>query len=152
MKSKSNSKTKRLFKRIVNPRAWSDFDRLHAGQRYIVSVCRTYFVPQESKAIESFDEAKKRLHLTDKLLMEQKKSLFRLSILMLFIACLLLIYTLYNLFNAHLLAAGLSTMVLSIALVLAFRYHFWYFQIEQQKLGCTLREWFRLGLMGKSNE
>jgi len=23
----------------------------------------------------------------------------------------------------------------------AFRYHFWYFQIQQRKLGCTLEDW-----------
>ncbi len=154
MKSKSKSNTKRLFKRVVNPRAWSDFDRVRAGQRYIVGVCKTYFVPQAPVRgpTEDFTEAKTRLHLTDEMLQNRKNALLRLTLLMLFIASLLFIYILYNLFNAHFLAAGLSTVVLSIALVLAFRYHFWYFQIKQQKLGCTLSEWFQQGLMGKSHE
>ena len=36
-----------------------------------------------------------------------------------------------------------------IALVLAFRYHFWYFQMKQHKLGCTFNEWYRQGLLGE---
>jgi len=149
MKSKSSSKTKGFIKAVFNPRAWVDFDRVRAGQRYILSVCTTYFIPQERAPTESFAEAKKKLHLTDQDLISRKKALFRLSIMMLFISSLLFAYTLYNLFSLEFLAAGLSVVVLSIALVLAFRYHFWYFQIKQEKLGCTFKEWFNQGLMGK---
>ena len=153
MKSKSGSKNKKFIQRVFNPRAWIDIDRVRAGQRYIAGVCTTYFVPKETSApTESFSAAQKRLHLTDKQLIEQKNSLFRLSLLMFIIGCLLFIYMLHNLFYAHFLAAGLSIVVLLMALVLAFRYHFWYFQIKQQKLGCTLKEWFHQGLMGKTDE
>ncbi|HBI22042.1 MAG TPA: type IV secretion protein IcmV [Legionella sp.] len=117
-----------------------------------MGVFSTYFVPQERAPAETFAEAQERLQLTADDLLNRKKALFRSSLLMIFIAGLILIYILYNLFHAHFLAAGMSLIALSIALVLAFRYHFWYFQIKKQKLGCTLREWFQQGLMGKTDE
>ena len=151
MKSKSSSKTRGFIKRVVNPLAWVDFDRVRAGQRFVVNVCSTLFIPQDRTPTETFAAAQKRLQLTPDDVFKRKRALFRTSLLMLLMACLIFIYTLYNLLYAHFLAAGLSLIVLSIALVLAFRYHFWYFQMKKQKLGCTLCEWFRQGLMGKTD-
>lgn len=149
MKSKSNSKTKRFFRQILNPRAWVDFDRIRTGQRYIVDACATYFIPQEKTPIETFSEAKIRLQLSDNDLRTQQKALLRLSLIMLIIACLVCAYAVYNIIQAHFLAAGLSAAISSMASVLAFRYHFWSFQIQKQKLGCTLKEWFEQGLLHK---
>jgi intracellular multiplication protein IcmV len=57
----------------------------------------------------------------------------------------------YQLFYGSYQAAIVSFIILWIALVLAFRYHFWYFQIKNRKLGCTVYEWYR-GLLGDKNE
>jgi intracellular multiplication protein IcmV len=42
-----------------------------------------------------------------------------------------------------------SLVVTLIALILAYRYHFWYFQMKQRKLGCTFSEWYKQGLFGE---
>ena len=113
-----------------------------------MGVCTTYFVPQDKTATESFEAAKVRLKLTDQDLLIRQKGLLRLVIIMLSTAMLLFIYFLYNLYYARFAAVLMSSVVMLLALVLAFRYHFWYFQIKQQKLGCTLKDWFWQGLMG----
>ena len=152
MKNKSGSRTKRVFNSLFKVRSWIDLDRVRAGQRYIAGVCGTYLVPQKNKKTESFNAAKARLKLTDEALLTRQQGLFRLSLIMLGMACLLFGYTLYNLFHGYYFAVLVSTVVMFLALVLAFRYHFWYFQIKHHKLGCTIYEWFSQGLMGAKNE
>lgn len=148
MKNKSESRTKRLIGRIFNVRSWIDYDRIRAGQKYILNTASTYFVPQDKKATESFDKAMARLKLTDADILARQTALLRTSIIIVGMAFAIFCYAIYNLFHAHYIAALLSVVVMLLALSLAFRYHFWYFQIKQHKLGCTLSEWFKQGLMG----
>ncbi|HAU1881722.1 TPA: type IV secretion protein IcmV, partial [Legionella pneumophila] len=99
--------------------------------------------------VESFDEAVKKLKLNEADLIIKQKALFRLSVIMVIAALMLLIYTGYQLFYGSWKATIISLVVVMIALVLAFRYHFWYYQIKQRKLGCTVKEWYRQGLLGE---
>ena len=152
MKNKSGSRTKRLFNRLFNVRSWIDYDRTRSGLRYLVSVGSTYLVPGKSTKTESFDAAVARLKLSEDVLREREKGLLRLSLIMVGMAFLIFCYTMYQLFYAHYLAVLVSTVVMCLALVLAFRYHFWYFQIKQHKLGCSISEWFSQGIMGTRDE
>ena len=142
MKNKSESRSKRLLKRLFNVRGWVDLDRIRTGGQWIVTAAATYFIPQQAHVTESFDEAKRRLNLTDQDLAQREAGLFRLSVIMLGAALLVFCYAIYNLFYAYYLSVLLSLVVTGLALTLAFRYHFWHFQIKQHKLGCTLSEWF----------
>lgn len=152
MKKKSGSRVGRFLKNKFKVRSWIDFDRIRQGGDVIVSGWRTYFIPQEKTATESFEEAKARLNLTDDDLLVRQKGLFRLVIIMVSMAMMLFLYFLYNLFYGRYAAVLLSSIVMLLALVIAFRYHFWYFQIQQRKLGCTLSDWFWQGLMGVSKD
>ena len=71
---------------------------------------------------------------------------------MLLSACLIFVYAGYQFFYGSIKAFIVSLVVMLIALVLAFRYHFWYFQIKQRKLGCTFNEWYRRINRGERNE
>ena len=148
MKKKSGSRTKLLFNRIINVRSWADWDRMKAYTVYLGKSAKNLFVPQDQIASESFAAAKARLNLSDSELLIRQKSLYRLSLLMVFIAFLVLVYAVYHLVLANFLAFFVSIVIMLIALVLAFRYHFWYFQIKEHKLGCSVREWFYQGFMG----
>ena len=148
MKKTSESRTKRVFNRIFNVRTWADWDRMKSFTLYLTRGIKNLFVPQEKELEESFAAAQARLNLSDADMQVRQKSLYRLSLLMVVMAFLLFGYAIYHLVLANFLACILSLVVMTIALVLAFRYHFWYFQIKQRKLGCSLHEWFRQGLMG----
>ncbi len=152
MKNKSESRTKRLVIRLFNVRSWVDQERLRAGGRYIVNACGTWLNPRKIKKTESFLAAIARLKLTQDMLLVRQQGLLRLSLIMASLAFVLFLYVLYNVFYAHYLAVLLSAVVMLLALVLAFRYHFWYFQIKRQKLGCSLYEWFRQGILGAQND
>lgn len=148
MKIKSGSRIVRVFTRIINVRSWIDWDRTKSFTRYLINGFKKFFVPQKSKVTESFTEAQKRLHLTDNELLAREKGLLRLSILMVVVAIFLLAYSIYFIYCGSVKGVILSLVVMFISLTLGFRYHFWYFQIKKRKLGCSIQEWFKQGLMG----
>lgn len=145
----TESKIVRVFTRIFNVRAWFDWDRVKSFTLYLHNGFKRFFVPQQANTSESFDEAVAKLNLTEKDLLLKQKSLFRLSIVMVVVATVVLFYTIYQLLYGSYHAALLSLVIMFIALVLAFRYNFWYFQIKHRKLGCSFKEWYRQGLLGE---
>jgi intracellular multiplication protein IcmV len=149
MKKKSGSRIGRVFSRIFNIRTWFDWDRIKSFTLALRNGIKSLFIPQKSDRVESFDSAITKLKLTDAELLLKQNALYRLSIVMTLAAFLILVYTGYQLFYGSYKAVLVSFVVMMIALVLAFRYHFWYFQIKRRKLGCTFEEWFRQGLMGE---
>ena len=149
MKKRRASRMVEVLRSIFNVRSWSDWDRMKSFTSYLGNGFKKFFVPQEPVARESFEEARKRLNLSDTDLVARQRGLLRLSLIMAVFAVLLLFYGIYQHINVHFLSASLSLVVMLIALVLAFRYHFWYFQIKERKLGCSVREWFKQGLMGE---
>jgi intracellular multiplication protein IcmV len=115
---------------------------------YLANGFRKMFVPQHREAEESFEEAVGRLNLSEKDLKDKQTALHRLSRLMCGVALIIFGYAMYQLYYGGYRATIYSLAIMLIALALAFRYHFWYFQIKERKLGCTLKEWFKKGLMG----
>tara|TARA_Y100000588_G_scaffold192606_1_gene206625 strand:- start:251 stop:706 length:456 start_codon:yes stop_codon:yes gene_type:complete len=149
MTKKKSSRTTHVLKRVFNVRSWLDWVRVKGWAIYFIQAVKKFFVPQPSQPGESFAAAMVKYHLTEEDVQSRQRSLQRLSHLMFGIAVLIFIYSVYHLYLFNFLAFLLSFIVMSIALVLAFRYHFWSFQLKQRKLGCTLQEWYNQGLMGK---
>ncbi len=145
---KKQSRIVRLTTRIINVRTWFDWERMKAFTLYLGNGFKRLFVPQKKIEGESFDEAVKLLNLSDESILVKQKSLFRLSIIMVLAALLIFGYAGYQLFYGSIRAFLVSLIVTLIALVLAFRYHFWYYQMKNRKLGCTFNEWYRQGLLG----
>ncbi|MBN9227626.1 MULTISPECIES: type IVB secretion system protein IcmV [Legionella] len=146
---KKQSRIIKLISTILNVRRWFDWERMRAFTLYLGNGCKRLFVPQKKTDGESFKEAVKLLNLSDENILTKQKSLLRLSIIMVIAAVLIFGYAGYQLFYGSIKAFLISLIVTMIALVLAFRYHFWYFQMKERKLGCTFNEWYRQGLLGE---
>ncbi len=152
-KKKKELRIVKIFKNIFNVRFWLDYDRLHTFFKYVGSSLKTMFVPQKRKAKpndhESFNKAVLNLNLSEKNLLAKQKNLYLTSVLLSGMAVLLILYTGYLLVYGSYQGAVVGLSVTLITSTLAFRYHFWYFQIKNKKLGCSFREWFNQGLLGK---
>lgn len=148
MKKLSQSRIVKLISRAINVRQWFDWDRLKGFTLYLGNGFRRFFVPQKETQAESFEEAKAKFNLSEEEISIKQKALYRLSILMILCAFLIFTYAVYQIFWGSLNAFIASIVVGFIALTFAFRYHFWYFQMKQHKLGCTFKEWYR-GLLGE---
>ncbi|MFN7097984.1 MAG: type IV secretion protein IcmV, partial [Gammaproteobacteria bacterium] len=72
----------------------------------------------------------------------------RLTIIIGSFAVLILLYTLYLLWQGSFGSASLAFVVMLISIATACRYHFWYFQVKNRKLGCTIKEWLNEKVSG----
>lgn len=159
MKKKSNSRIVRVLSKILDIRTWFDWERMKSFTLFVGNGLRRLFMidtennkntpPDSLPLTESFNSAKQSLNLTDADLLIRQKALFRLSILMATIAILIFSYSIYHFLYGTLRAGFLSLVIMMIAVALSFRYHFWYYQIKNHKLGCSIHEWFRKGLLGE---
>lgn len=147
MPDKPRSGASSLFYRIFRIRLWGDAERTKSFYEYVREMFNRLFVLSPKPVSESFDQAVKRLNLSDEALLKKQQALFRLSILMGCLGVGMFYYSIYQWFYGTLQGVLLSLMVSSLAWVFAFRYHFWYFQIKQRKLGCSLYTWFTEGFL-----
>lgn len=154
MKKQNYSRVASVIKSIFNVRSWADYDRMKSFTSYLLNGIKKMVIPQPTvndnvlASKKAFDDKFAEMKLTDEELSDRAKGLYRLSVVMCVAAVGIFGYTIYQLFHGGYRAVMVSFVLTAISLVLAFRYHFWYFQIKERRLGCTIREWYRQGLLG----
>ena len=143
--------TKKVVGHMVDVRVdrWIDLTSLQNSTRYFWDRTKSLFSIQTAEHPESFEEAVDRMGLSPETVTKQSERFLRLSLFFVLMTTALLIYTiiLYHLKNWT--GMGICTSLSLYALSLAFRFHFWHFQISQKKLGCHVWEWCRLILPQK---
>jgi intracellular multiplication protein IcmV len=148
---KKRSRNFEVLKQFFNLRVWFDYDRTRTFLIYVVNGLVRLLRLQPKPASQSFDVVLKELKLAPEDLKNKQRALLRLCVFMLALASAAFAYALYLLLFGAFKAAFVCVAIILLALVLSFRYHFWYFQIKERKLGCTIREWFEIGLLGKKS-
>ena len=145
-----SSRSKRLALFFFNPRVWFGWDRMKSLSEFFLSFIERFFVlkPKDKKRSETFEHAMSRFDLDEKALQAKSLGLKRLSYTLLIMAGVLFLYGLYQLCFGSLRGTMIALVEVCLALVLAFRYHFWHFQIERRKLGCSIKEWFKASFTG----
>lgn len=130
---------------IVDIRAdrWMGLKSLKNNAFFFLDQAKQLFHMQEATRSETFEEAVERLELTPEMLQLQSKRFTVLTVLFLGAAFLVGLYSIFLLFHNNWMGAFISLSLMIYALSCAFRFHFWRFQIQQKKLGCTVREWFK---------
>lgn len=91
---------------------------------------------------ETFEQALTRLGLSEEELGRVCRTFRNLTILNCGLGLLALIYGFWLSFHQNLMGFCMSLAVVFLFASIAFKYHFWVFQIKTRKLGCTLKEWF----------
>ncbi len=149
MPRNSSNPIKSYIASMFDIRGWADWDRLRGTSNYFLSVFRRLFIIRRvnPSEIKSFEEVLKEQGLTEETLQARAKGLKRLCIFMLIFTGCFYLYGMYELFYGGFLSVMLSLVLMFISLALSFRYHFWYYQIESRKLGCSLAEWFKATFM-----
>ncbi len=122
---------------------WLDWEGLRKSSLYFWYHGKRLFKPKPPADPESFEEAVERLNLTSEALTTQKKRYQYLSFLFLAMAIAIFVYATFITTLGNWRGAILSFALAVYALSQAFRFHFWYFQITQKKLGCAPSEWLR---------
>jgi intracellular multiplication protein IcmV len=130
-----------IGRHFFNVRRWVSYDFLKGSAVNVYSSAKTVFKGPTLEKPESFDEALKRLALSETDLKNRYNSFRNTFIVFLVISIALLVYTLYLFYHGIFMGGILSLAVTALVGMHAFKYHFWMFQIKHRKLGCTLNEW-----------
>ncbi len=148
--ARDSSKFKSFVARNFNFKKWADWDRSQSMTNYFLGVIRFFFIPKakDKGPIKPFEEVIAEMKMKDDEIQKQGNALRNLARWSLCFAFVLYVYVMYQLVYGGVLAVVLGTILIFVTLAIAFRYHFWYFQIKQRKLGCTIREWFKGTFMG----
>lgn len=143
---------KKIMKPLVDVPRWIGYSHLKATSQSVFSLVKKYFVPEQKQRTESFAAALARLQLTEADLSQRAKQFRRLMWLWVFLFALSMSYSLYLLSVNALRGFFPGIGVAVITLTQVFRYHFWIFQIEQRRLGCTFRDWFSTQFLAKKKK
>ena len=147
--AKEGSQTRRLLRTIFNPKVWMDLEQVKSSTNYITDGTKKLFnLEQKVTSTRTFEETIKRLGLDEKAIVKQKKSLFRLSLMMVILSLGVFAYAMILLHDGSYHSSAATVIIFLVILALAFRYHFWYYQLKVRRLGCGLKEWFMTGLLG----
>ena len=143
---------KRTGRNFFKPYEWMSGDTITQHAKEIRSLAKSLFArSDEVFNEETFEEAKLRYNLSEKDLAIRAKNFKRLAIFFFVLAVGVFLYGLYHTFWLFNFLAGIACFGIACGLLGFFiKYHFWYFQIKQRKLGFTLKEWFEYGILGKS--
>jgi len=139
-----------LFGHVLNLRGWTDVSRLwtHAatvGQM----VKRLFYFPSNDAKTASFTYAQKKFQLSEQALVHQQTGLHRLAWILFILGIPMIGYGVYSACFGWSRAVVVACVMGGISWVLAFRYHYWAYLISRRQLGCSIKEWFCRGILGK---
>jgi intracellular multiplication protein IcmV len=125
----------------IRPKKWFSWDLFKTSSLETYKIVKEAYHIPKTQRVESFNQAVARYQLTEEQVAVIKNRFYLFSVFFLICSLGIFIYAIEGLLNQHIMQ-GITSLCLVIFLgAKAFRYHFWYFQICQKKLGCTLTDW-----------
>lgn len=135
---------RKAFTSVVNVRVdhWIGLENIKGTTGFLFRSIMPCFRPEETDAKDSFNEAIKKLNLSEDDINLRKQEFQNLFILHLFISALVFCYSMY-LFATNNWGGGLMTLcIFCYPLAITFKFHFWLYQMKTRKLGHSLRDWW----------
>jgi intracellular multiplication protein IcmV len=125
---------------------WADWERSKSFIAYFKELFERFFTLKklDKQKPAQFKEVVERYHLSDEDLNEKVKFL-KLNIACFLSAFLgIFSYGLFHLYKANFFISLVVFCISLIAFSLTFRYHFYLTLIQNKRLNCTIKDWFKL--------
>lgn len=129
------------WKTFLNPASWIDAQTLKEQNVTILSVLKSLFSQPVPERTETFEQACKRMGLSEADLQASASSYRSYALLFFVLGLTIFLYSFYLLFTLELIGFILGIAVSGLFFAFAFKYDFWVFQIRQRRLGATFAEW-----------
>jgi intracellular multiplication protein IcmV len=139
----------KIIKPFVNFPQWMGLGQITTVGKSIKDTAKSLAEKPKANRKETYEQAVARLHLSENDLKKRMQNLLLMAGVYCAMGALLFVYSIFLMFTAHLAAFFLSFVLTVVVLTLAFRQHFWYFQMKQRRLGCTVKEWLNGAFGGK---
>ena len=120
-----------LFNVKVNE--WVGYDNIKSTSKFIASSAKDVFTPEHAEHTETFDEAVKRLDISDEDIKERIMQLTKIFISFMALAFAVFGYSIYLAFSGNILGFCISFALTIFTCTQAFKYHFWIFQMKKRK-------------------
>ncbi len=132
-------------KTFFDPRGWFNYDALKEQTSTVWSISKGVLNPKpaQPEVKETFDGAMQRLHVKEEDLKDIGFTYLFFAGLFVVFGLSLLGFGIYLLISKYYAGSILAIAFTAFLLSQAFKYHFWYFQVKNRKLGCTFEEWRR---------
>ena len=140
-KKPKKHRIRRFFGSITNVKRWVAVSDIKTYGSGIFGIAKRIFSPKNPDHTETFEEAQKRLNLTEQDLKKKEKQFLLMSIFYLFISLVLACYLFHLLLHGHISSVLMCFSIIVAVLAYALRENFWYMQIKKRKLGCNLKDW-----------
>lgn len=129
---------------LYDVKAWLGYKHVATGASIINTTAQTVINTKNSTKLppEEFQEAVERLELSEAELQAMQTGYLRNFIIFFIIGLLFAGYSLYRFNNAQWLAGVISLFLTALTFIFSMSAHFWYFQVKNRKLGCSLKEWY----------
>lgn len=134
----------RVAKPFVNFPNWMGWKQIASDGKNVQALAKSFMALKKKRTprVESFEEAKARLKLTEEALALRTKSFLQMAIIYSIFGVLLLAYTIYIIIaGSTFLGVFLGLALTFSAFAMSYREHLWYFQMKQRRLGCTFKDW-----------
>lgn len=137
------SSVKKAGSKIVDVRVdrWIGVSELRHTTNQLITYAVDNLSVKKANRIETFDEAMERLNLEEKNIAQKLNEFKLLCGIFILMAIAVFSYAVYMATVGFYMACLISLSLTAYMLAMAFRFHFWAFQIKNRKLGCTFQEW-----------
>ncbi len=126
----------------IRPKQWFNWDFMKSSTSETIEIVKNIYRAPQKGSTETFFQAIERHRLSVQDLHNLRSRFFYISLFFFVLAIGMSIYALTGFLEENYLQFLGSASLVFFLLAQSFRYHFWYFQIVQKRLGCSFREWF----------
>ncbi len=146
--------SKKVASRVVDVRVdkWVSLEYLSETADNFKVILLDSIIPKKATYTETFEEAMKRLELTEADLVMRQKEFTQLFYFFLTLSVLIIGYALYLSFTSSMITTLIAFCLSIYTLAQSFRFHFWLFQLKNRKLGCTIKEWMNAAVSSPHEE
>lgn len=134
-----------FFSSMYDVKGWLGYESIKAGAALSVNNVKKMMDTSAIRAkqeSEDFDTARERLNLSDAEIQERETGYFRNFVVFLITGTIMAMYSVYRFFTLQWYSGWIALMITISLFAFSLISNFWYFQIKNRKLGCTLKEWY----------
>jgi intracellular multiplication protein IcmV len=139
---------KRIIKPHVDVPRWVSYRTLANTGNSLFDFSKRLFKIKQPQRQETFAQAMQRLNLSEQDLQQRSRLFLTIARTFTLLAMIIFCYGFYVFLHSQVWESILLSIATGcLALGIAFRYHFWHFQIQQRTLGCSIKTWWTQGLI-----
>ncbi len=147
MKKSTHPRMRSMLSNMLQFRTWSMYDDLVGFLKYLISGAKKIFVVNPPQKGLHFEKVMKQKNVSEHALEVQQKALHRLSIILSLTGLIIFGYASYCILNGGVRQFFMSLALSAVAFSFAFRYHYYFYQLKTKQLGCSIRQWWRKGVL-----